>query len=56
MNGQSLSVLTAEQQDRVISNTVEAWQVLFRSVKERIEKELVSERIKRGIFNKKITN
>lgn len=54
MSNQSFSVLTREQQQGLICNTVEAWQVLYRSVSERRERELVSEKIKRGIFNKNL--
>ena len=49
MGNQSLSKLTPEQQEKIINNTVDAVQILFNSVMERVEKEMVSERIKKGI-------
>lgn len=53
MEIQSINSISREKRDRLIDNTVDAFQTLFRSVLERKEREMVSERIKNGLLNKK---
>lgn len=54
MENQSIKPIPKEQRDRLINNAVDATLTLYKSVRERMEREMVSETFKRGIAIKNV--
>lgn len=52
MKNQSIASVDNDRNDRLINNTVNAFQTLYRSVRERKEREMISEMNKKEIFKK----
>ncbi|OQA93098.1 MAG: hypothetical protein BWY24_00739 [Microgenomates group bacterium ADurb.Bin219] len=53
MEIQSINPTRKERRDRLVDNAIEAYQTLFRSVLERTQREIIPERIKKGMQMKK---
>jgi len=52
MENQSIASVGNDQNEHLINNAVNAFQTLYRSVRERKEREMISEMNKKEIFKK----